>query len=424
MGNEGTGTWFDTARFGLFVHWGISSVRGWELSWPLVGGNPMLPACQRVGLDEYYACAQEFSPRRFDPVAWARLARRAGMQYVVLTARHHDGFALFDTAWSSFSAARGAAGRDLVRPVLDAFRAEGLRVGIYYSLSDWHQPDYPEFTAADVPYDFMRLPQPSAAQWERYLAYLFGQVRELLTGYGPLDLIWFDGQWERLPFERWRPAELRALIKSLQPAILINDRLPGCGDFDTPEQFVPAQPPAGAWETCLTLNESWAYNPADTAYKSVRALVHTLCEVAGRGGNLLLNVGPTADGVLAPEHVERLDGVGDWMARHAEAIVGTRPGLEPWQFYGPTTRRDTRVYLHCLMRPYDAVTVRGLPVKRIAGATVLGTGCTATWTTRAPLIDAMFNPDPVGEVTIHVPESAIDPLATVIAVDIEEPPHS
>lgn len=418
MAKAGAGTWFDTARFGLFVHWGISSVRGWELSWPLVGGNPMLPACQGVEIEEYYACAKAFAPHRFDPVAWARLAHRAGMQYAVFTARHHDGYAMFDTSWSAFSAARCAPGRDLVRPFLDAFRAEGLRVGLYYSLSDWRHPDYPPFGPADVPYDFLRLPQPRPAQWERYLAYVFGQVRELLTCYGPLDIIWFDGQWERIPFERWRPTELRTLIKSLQPDILINDRLPGCGDFETPEQFVPAQAPAHAWETCLTLNESWGYNPSDTAYKSVRSLVHTLCEVAGRGGNLLLNVGPTADGVLAPEQTEHIEGVGRWMARHAESIVGTRPGLEPWQFYGPTTQRDGRTYLHCLMRPYDTVTVRGLPVKRIAAVTVLGTGRGATWTTRAPLIDATFNPDPIGEVTIHVPDADVDPLATVLAVEV------
>ncbi|MCK6556759.1 alpha-L-fucosidase [Candidatus Binatia bacterium] len=418
MANEGTGTWFDAARFGLFVHWGIGSVRGWELSWPLVGGNPMLPACQRVAIEDYYACAGAFAPRRFEPAAWARLARRTGMQYAVLTTRHHDGFSLFDSQWTTFSAVRGAAGRDLVRPILDAFRAEGLRVGVYYSLSDWHHPDYPAFTAADLPYDFMRLPQPSPEQWERYLAYVFGQVRELLTNYGRLDVIWFDGQWERIPFERWRPAALRALVKSLQPDILINDRLPGCGDFETPEQFVPAQPPGSAWETCLTLNESWAYNPGDTAYKSVRALVHTLCEVAGRGGNLLLNVGPTGDGDLPPEQIERLDGVADWMARHGESIVGTVPGLEPWQFYGPTTRRDGRIYLHCLMRPYETVTVRGMPVRRIRGATVLGTGHAVTWITRAPLVDTLLNPDPVGEVTIRIPEADIDPLATVVALEV------
>ena len=149
------------------------------------------------------------------------------------------------------------------------------------------------------------------------------------------------------------------MIRALQPDILINDRLPLCGDFETPEQFVPAVPPERAWETCLTMNDSWGYNPSDGDYKSARSLIHTICEVASRGGNLLLNVSPMGNGELPPEQIERLDAVAHWMNRHAEAVVGTEPGLEPWQFYGPSTRRDSTVYLHLLMRPYDAVTVRG-----------------------------------------------------------------
>src|SRR5262249_9754652 len=216
---------------------------------------------------EYYATAARFDPRTYDPRAWAAAARRAGMQYAVLTAKHHDGFALFDTRHSDFSARHAPVGRDLVRPFVDAMRAAGLRVGLYCSLSDWHHPDYPAFTDADRPYDFFALPQPTEAQWERYLAFLFAQVRELLTGYGPIDLLWFDGGWERLPPSRWRPEALRALIRSLQPDCLVNDRLPGGGDFETPEKVGPARTPAGPWETCLTMNESWGYNPGDRDYR-------------------------------------------------------------------------------------------------------------------------------------------------------------
>src|SRR5262245_24298373 len=411
-------TWFDTARFGMFVHWGLSSVGGWELSWPLVGGNPALPACQDVPIAEYYATAARFDPRAYDPRAWAAAARRAGMQYVVLTAKHHDGFALFDTKQSDFSACHAPCGRDLVRPFVDAVRAEGLRVGLYCSLSDWHHPDYPAFTDAHRPYDFFALPQPTDAQWERYLAFLFAQVRELLTGYGPIDLLWFDGGWERLPPSRWRPEALRALIRSLQPDCLVNDRLPGCGDFETPEQFVPARPPDGPWETCLTMNESWGYNPGDGDYKTARQLVHTLAEVAGRGGNLLLNVGPMADGRIPPEQAERLDAIAGWMTRHAEAIVGTTPGLEPWQFYGPTTRRGDRIYLHLLMRPYEQVTVRGLPIRRVTAVRALGSGQALEWKGRAPILDTLFGADPLGEIAITIPADVVDPLATVIAVDL------
>lgn len=415
-------TWFDTARFGLFIHWGLSSVRGWELSWPLVGGNFALPACQKVSIADYYASAAAFDPRADAAAHWAELARRAGVQYAILTTKHHDGFALFDTQLSDFSVMHTAHRRDIVRAFAEAFRAAGIRVGFYYSLSDWHHPDYPAFAEADKPYDFTRLPQPSAAQWERYLAFLFGQVRELLTNYGAIDVIWFDGQWERIPFDRWKPEELRAMIKSLQPAILINDRLPGHGDFDTPEQFIPPQPPQRPWEACITMNESWGYNPSDTQYRSPRQLIQTLCEVAGKGGNLLLNVSPMADGRLPGEQVERLDAVAAWMRRHEESIVGTRPGLEPWQFYGPSTRRGDTIYLHLLMRPYDSVSVRDVPIKRVRSVRALASGAALPYTTRCALIDGLLNADPLGELTITVPETAVDPNATVIAVAFNAAP--
>jgi alpha-L-fucosidase len=411
-------TWFDRARFGMFIHWGLSSVPGWELSWPLVGGNPSLPQCQSVTIDEYYATAKVFNPQRYNPREWARLAKRLGMQYAILTTKHHEGFAMFDTKLSDFSVVHAPYGKDAVRAYVDAFRAEGLRIGMYFSLSDWHHPDYPAFTEADKPYNFFALPQPTEAQWARYLDVLFGQVRELLTNYGRVDVMWFDGHWERHPAEKWKAAELRALIKSLQPEILINDRLPGCGDFDTPEQFIPPQPPAATWETCMTMNESWGYNPQDTHYKSPRQLIHSLCEVASRGGNLLLNVGPKGDGSLAAEQVERLEVVAQWMARNGESIVGTTPGLEPWQFYGPSTRKGNRLYLHTLMRPYETVSVRGVPIRRVASVRALAHDAELTHTSRCSIIDELLNADPFGELTITVPESILDPYATVIAVDI------
>jgi alpha-L-fucosidase len=342
------------------------------------------------------------------------------MQYAILTTKHHDGFALYDTRLSDFSIMRTPHGKDIVRAFVDAFRAEGLRIGFYYSLSDWHHPDYPPFSEADKPYNFFALPQPTADQWQRYLDYLFGQIRELLTNYGQIDIVWFDGQWERRP-DQWKPEELRALITSLQPGILINDRLPGTGDYETPEQFVPAQPPAHRWETCMTMNESWAYNPTDPDYKSARQLVHSLCEIAGKGGNFLLNIGPMGDGELPPEQVERLETIAEWMSAHGESIIATSPGLEPWQFYGPSTRRGDRIYLHLLMQPYETVTVRGLPIKRIRSVQALKAGTPLTYTSRCAILDQLFNADPMGEVTISIPPSLIDPYATVIAVDIEAP---
>lgn len=206
------------------------------------------------------------------------------------------------------------------------------------------------------------------------------------------------------------------MMRELQPDLLINDRLPSVGDFVTPEQFVPPTPPEGKWETCMTMNESWSWNPSDTDYKSPRSLVHTLCEVVGRGGNLLLNVSPMGDGSLPAPQVERLEHVGRWVARHRESVIGVEPGLASWQHYGPSTRRDNRVYVHVLARPYETVTVRGVKVKKIEQITELSTGTPLVFTTRTGIVEG-FGPDPDGEVTIAVPQELVDDDATVLAID-------
>ena len=410
--------WFRQARFGMFVHWGHPSRQGWELSWPLVGGMAALPRCQDVPAATYHANAAGFAPRKDSPREWIAAASRARMGYAVLTTKHHDGYALWDTRASDFSVARGPYGGDIVGEYVEATRAAGLRVGFYFSLCDWHHPDYPPFTDADRPYRYGMAPRPTPAQWARYSDFLRTQLCELLTGYGRIDLLWFDGGWERTADE-WKSWELEKAIREWQPGILINDRLPGVGDFDTPEQFIPAEPPSGAWETCLTMNESWGWNPSDAGYKSSRDLVHALCEVAGRGGNLLLNVSPTADGSLPPEQVERLDAIAAWMAANADAVLDTTPGLAPWQCYAPTTRKGSRVFVHLLLRPYERVAVRGLPIRRVRAVQELRTGTPLAFTTRCPVVDTLFNPDPTGELVIEVPERLLDPVATVLAIDVE-----
>jgi alpha-L-fucosidase len=383
-----------------------------------VGGLRTLRHCQDVPAETYHANARTFVPRPGAAGEWIEAAKRCGMRYAVLTAKHHDGFALFPTRSSDFSIAATPYRGDLVREYVEATRAAGLRVGLYFSLCDWHHPDYPAFTDADRPYRFGLAPRPTEDQWTRYTAFLFAQIRELLEDYGRVDLLWFDGGWERTA-DAWRSRELEAMIRQLQPGIVINDRLPGAGDYETPEQFIPPEAPARAWEACLTMNESWAWNPSDRDYKSARALVHALCEVAGRGGNLLLDVAPTGDGSLPPEQVERLEVIAGWMDRHAEGIHDTEPGLAPWQFYGPSTRRGSRLYLHLLARPYDTVAVRGLPIRRVRAVTALAAGTALDASGRCPVVDEMFNADPTGELTIRVPGSVIDPIATTIAVDLD-----
>ena len=414
-------TWFDSARFGMFVHWGHVSQQGWELSWPLVGGSPVFPACQDIPAAEYHAGATRFCPRPGAAADWLQRAARAGMRYAVLTTKHHDGFALWPSRASDWSIARTPYGGDLVREYVDATRAAGLRVGFYFSLSDWHHPDYPPFTDGDRPYSFGLAPRPTREQWQRFRAVLLAQLEELLTGYGQIDLLWFDGGWER-GIDDWRCDELEARIRAWQPEILIHARLPGRGDFDTPEQIVPAEPPARPWETCLTMNDSWGWNPSDGNYKSACALVHTLCETAGRGGNLLLNVSPMGDGALPPEQCQRLDAITAWMAAYGESIVDTAPGLAAWQHYGPSTRRGDTVYLHLVQRPYESVTVRGLHVRRVRAVRELRSGTPLAHRPRLTIADQLFNADPSGDLVIDVPQTLLDPLCTVLAVDLEPAP--
>ena len=407
-------SWFDEARFGMFIHWSAISQRGLELSWPLVGGIPVLPYSTGVDVEDYYRGALDFCPITDSPRRWMACARDAGMRYAVLTTRHHDGFALWPSKYTDFTIAATPYEGDLVREYVDAARAEGLRVGFYLSLSDWHHPDYPPFSRDDASYPAYLGRRAEPASWARYVDCLFGQVQELLTDYGPIDVMWFDGQWERTADE-WRAGELRSLIRSLQPDCLVNDRLPRQGDFATPEQSIPPEAPTGPWETCMTMNRTWGFHPSDEEYKSTHRLVHTLCEVAGKGGNLLLNVSPRGDGTLPPEQLDRLAAVGSWLARNGEAIYGTTPGLEAWQFYGPSTRRGNQLFLFLLMRPYESVSLRGVRLGGVQSVRVLGAGDELAFTTAATAQEELSG-NPVGEVIIEVPDHAIDPVATVLEV--------
>jgi alpha-L-fucosidase len=415
-----TEAWFEAAKFGLFVHWGPWARSGWEASWPLVGGVATLPLCQDIPAVGYHANAEGWVPDMKAPERWVAAAAAAGMRYAVLTTRHHDGYALWPSRFGDHGVGRTAPGVDIVRAFVDACRRHGLKIGFYYSLPDWHHPSYPPFTDADRPYRFGSYPAATAAQWAEFQSYLRGQLTELLTSYGPVDILWFDGAWEHSAAQ-WDVDGLEALIRSHQPDILITDRLPGKGDYTTPEQFVPPEPPDGPWETCLTMNRSWGFNHDDRDYKSAASLIHTLCEVTGRGGNLLLNIGPDGDGAVPPPQSDRLARLGEWVGRHGEALFGTLPGLEPWQFYGPTTKRGTSLYCHLLMQPAAPVSVRGVRVRHLLRVTALGTGAELEFETRIPVLDELTGTDGPGEVLIDVPPSALQPHATVLKLEFDEP---
>jgi alpha-L-fucosidase len=414
-------SWFTGAGLGLFVHWDHASQQGVEISWPLVGRS-IIPGRgepeDHVTVAQYHASAATFDPQRWDAKALARLARESGASYVVLTVRHHAGYSMYHTRFSDYSIEHSPFQRDITREFVEAVRAEGLRVGLYYSLPDWRHPDYPAFTDADRPYAFESYRRPAPEAWDRYIQYLRDQLTELLTGYGPIDLLWFDGEWERSP-EEWRAAELHRLIAELQPATVVNDRLPGQGDYSTPEQGLPVSPPAGPWELCLTMSEAWAYRPADTNYKSARRLARYLVETVARGGNLLLNVGPMGDGAVPDTEVALLRELGGWIDTHGESVIGVEPVGGAVDFYGPVTRRGERVYLHLLLRPVEEVVVRGVPVRRIRAVTLLGSGTSLGYETNVEVHEEdHLGREALGELIIRAPE-ATDALIDVIAIDLE-----
>ena len=413
--------WFDGAGFGLFVHWDHASQQGLEVSWPLVGRS-IVPGMPDPEIGEtiapYLSSAATFNPTRWDPAALARLARSCGARYVVLTTRHHAGYSMFHTEHSGFSVESSPFRRDIVREFADAVRAEGLRVGFYYSLSDWRHPDYPPFEESDKPYPHAEYRRPSPEAWERYIDYLKGQITELLTNYGPVDLLWFDGEWERTA-EEWHAAEVRELITKLQPGTIVNDRLPGQGDYVTPEQALPTVPPDGPWEMCLTMNSGWGWLPDDDNYKSAGRLAQYLAEAAARGGNLLLNVSPQGDGALPGIQVARLKELGGWLATHGESVIGVTRAGPAVQFYGPVTRRDARLYLHLVMRPTGQLTVRGVPVGRIRRITLLGCETPLPFETNLEVhAEQRASKEPLGEVLIGAGEPT-GALHDVVAIDFE-----
>jgi alpha-L-fucosidase len=368
--------WFTEARFGLFIHWGIYAAGG---------RHEWVKSVERLTDAQYARYFEHFDPDLFEPAEWAEHAWQAGMRYFVVTTKHHDGFCLWDSALTDYKATNTQYGRELLRPIVDAFRERGFRIGFYHSLLDWHHPEYPvdlhhpqrddaEFRAAGAGRDI-----------GKYADYLHAQVRELLTGYGRIDLAWFDfsfpGQGENAKGQaQWRSAELLAMVRELQPDILVNNRLDlGTGDLITPEQVQPdaatvAQYPAGVpWEACHTLNGSWGYHRDNLDWKSPELLIRMLVDTVSKGGNLLLNVGPTGRGEFEPRAVDTLRAIGDWLRRHERSIRGAGAS----RFAAPPDARYTqagnRLYLHLFAWPMGRLTLPGL-AGRVTYAQLLNDG--------------------------------------------------
>jgi alpha-L-fucosidase len=384
------GEWFTGAGLGMFIHWDHASAQGIDIGWPIVG-EYVRPSYsdERITPEQYHASAAAFDPQLWDADALISMAKDGGANYVVFTARHHGGHSMWHSKASDYSIEHTPFGRDIVREYLDAARRAGLRVGLYYSLSDWHHPDYPAIETSDLPYKKEHFPdalrsenaglpiqtdrhrRSSPEQWSRYLDYVRAQLTELLTEYGDIDLLWFDGDWERSA-EEWRSDELRALIKSLQPSVIINERLPEQGDYSTPEQSLPVEAPTGPWEMCLTIGHMWGWSPADTRNKSTVDLLTTLIEVVSRGGNLLLNTNIAGDGSLNDAHVERFAEIGEWMRVHGESVRGVAPAVGV-DSRAPITVGDDVAYVHLTVRPVGDLVVRGVPVERVSRVSVMAT---------------------------------------------------
>ncbi|MDR3772422.1 MAG: alpha-L-fucosidase, partial [Terracidiphilus sp.] len=316
-------TWWHQARFGMFIHWGLYSV---------VGQHEWSKQVEGIPIPQYELLAKHFKPKPNAARDWARLAKAAGQKYMVMTTKHHEGFCHWDTQLTDYCSPKQGPGRDLVREFVDAARAEGLRVGFYYSLMDWHHPD-----GATCKTD------PAARK--RFVDYTHGLVRELMTNYGKIDILWYDVDWP-LTAAEWESERMNKMVFELQPEIIVNDRNGLAGDFGTPEQEVKAAESGRAWESCMTLNDSWGFNRGDDAWKTPKEIVANLANCARGGGNYLLNIGPKPDGSIPEESVTVLEAVGKWLATNGKSIYGTERGDLGWNSNANYTRRGNTLYIH------------------------------------------------------------------------------
>ncbi|KTD85828.1 alpha-L-fucosidase [Paenibacillus etheri] len=368
--------WFTDAKLGIFIHYGIYAVQGVAESWSFYNG--------KMSREDYMKQLDGFTASKFDAKHWADMIARSGAKYSVLTTKHHDGVALFDTQYSDLSVMKATpAKRDIVKEWSDAIRERGLHVGMYYSLIDWSHPDYPSvFESGVVPADLSQVNRFSSPvdgiqdeeTWQKFLTFNNNQLGEVLTNYGPVDLLWFDGDWERSA-EQWNLPAFKEYLKSLSPNVIINSRLQGHGDYKTPEQGIPITRPEGAWEFCTTINTSWGYVHDDHKYKSLNQIIRMFCDCISMGGNMLLDIGPMEDGTIDPRQEDILLGLGDWIRAHEEAIYGTQDGIMTRYYLGGSTLSADKktLYLFVYDAPKENICLKGLcnPIKKI---TVLHSG--------------------------------------------------
>ena len=394
--------WFDDAKFGIFIHWGIYSVKGIDESWSFFNGY--------TSHDTYLEQLKGFTASKYNPEAWANLIVESGARYAVLTSKHHDGIALWPVPDKGLNVVDNTpAGRDLVKPFVEAVRKKGLKVGLYYSLPDWSHSDYPLQARDSYRY------KDDSLRFKRFLSIQQGQLSDLMNHYSP-DLIWFDGDWEHSAKE-WNASGIRNILLDKAPNVIINSRLQGYGDYATPEQGLPVEKPKERyWELCLTMNNSWGYQPTDNNYKSADQLIAILADCIGMGGNLLLDIGPKEDGTIVQEQVHILKEMGRWVKKHQKAIFGSRSGLPAGRFNGPTTfsSDNKTLFLFVPNHAYGWLPLKGLN-RKIAHVKLVGDGTNLQWVESGR---AWWSETP-GIYYIYLPEALRDSSMSVIAVHLK-----
>lgn len=389
--------WFEEARFGMFVHWGVYS---------LIGRGEWVRSNEHMTAEDYQPYVERFRPQAFNADEIAGLAAEAGMKYLVFTARHHDGYCLFDTKTTDYQSVH-YTGHDYVREMLEACRRHGLKAGLYYSLVDWHHPDYPHYGDRIHPCrDDVRW-KGYRHDFDRYLDDMHEQVRELCSQYGRIDLLWLDYSYDEMTGEKWRGSELVEMIRSLQPDIILNNRLEGsgegfgslisgdpsptAGDFVSPEQIIPPQGIVDVrgchvpWEACVTMNNHWGYCDDDHYFKPAGMLIRKLVECVSKNGNMILNIGPDGEGRIPPESVSVLQEIGTWMRHSGSAVYQCGAADLPKPEYGRITRCGNIVYYHIYEGMIGGVPLPGIRKEEVGSITILKTGkeipVSETWIT-------------------------------------------
>ena len=398
--------WYADAKLGIFIHTGIYSVKGVSESWHFHN--------KYISHEDYMAQLKGFTLRNYDPAVWAELIRETGAGYAVITTKHHDGVAMYNTSMNELSCVKATpAKKDMITPFFEELRKRGIKTGAYFSLIDWTHADYPGFLRDSSRYSIQDQPQ----RWDRFKTFMNGQIGEILTGLNP-DLWWFDGDWEHSA-EEWDAVAIRQRILRHHPDAIINGRLQGFGDYETPEQNIPLTRPAYPWwELCMTINDNWGYRLEDRNWKTPYEIISIFADVISRGGNLLLDFGPKEDGTIPDEQVFVLKELGKWNKKHHKAIFNTVAGLPPGHFYGPSTlsKDSTELFLFLRGNPGKEVEIRGL-FDQIESISVVGPEKFLNW----KIVGKISWSQVPGLVFFQVPEALQDEYMTVVRIKLKAP---